>query len=96
MLCEREFTLGGRGSTVCQDLPSALKAALSGKMETAMLGLLKTPAEFDADELKWSVKVGVTRRSSHFLNSTSGHHRPWCPMLKSNNSHIDPEFGCLW
>uniref|UniRef100_A0A8C4R529 Annexin n=1 Tax=Eptatretus burgeri TaxID=7764 RepID=A0A8C4R529_EPTBU len=43
-----------------KDLPSALKAALSGKMETAMLGLLKTPAEFDADELKWSVKGAGT------------------------------------
>ncbi|XP_078451266.1 annexin A2-like [Lampetra fluviatilis] len=39
-----------------KDLPSALKAALSGRLESVVLGLLKSPAEFDADELNWSMK----------------------------------------
>ncbi|XP_032803291.1 annexin A2 isoform X2 [Petromyzon marinus] len=39
-----------------KDMPSALKAALSGRLESVVLGLLKSPAEFDADELNWSMK----------------------------------------
>ncbi|EPY77550.1 annexin A2 isoform 1 [Camelus ferus] len=34
----------------------ALKSALSGNLETVILGLLKTPAQYDASELKASMK----------------------------------------
>lgn len=37
-------------------LDESLKKALSGKLEPLMLGLLKTPAQFDADELKRATK----------------------------------------
>ncbi|KAM9765898.1 annexin A2-like isoform 2-T2 [Menidia menidia] len=39
-----------------KDLPSALKAALSGSLEALMLGLMKSPTQYDAAELKASMK----------------------------------------
>ncbi|KAL1786323.1 annexin A2 [Sigmodon hispidus] len=39
-----------------KELPSALKSALSGHLESVILGLLKTPAQYDASELKASMK----------------------------------------
>lgn len=39
-----------------KDLAAALKGALSGSLEALMLGLLKSPAEYDAAELKTSMK----------------------------------------
>ncbi|KAF3823544.1 hypothetical protein GH733_007012 [Mirounga leonina] len=39
-----------------KELASALKSALSGHLETVILGLLKTPAQYDASELKASLK----------------------------------------
>uniref|UniRef100_A0A7N4PTY6 Annexin n=1 Tax=Sarcophilus harrisii TaxID=9305 RepID=A0A7N4PTY6_SARHA len=39
-----------------KELASALKSALSGHLETVILGLLKTPAQYDASELKASMK----------------------------------------
>lgn len=42
-----------------KELASALKSALSGHLETVILGLLKTPAQYDASELKASMKVNM-------------------------------------
>ncbi|XP_077120181.1 annexin A2 [Ranitomeya variabilis] len=39
-----------------KDLPSALKGALSGHLETLILGLMKTRPQYDASELKSSMK----------------------------------------
>ncbi|XP_054858207.1 annexin A2 [Eublepharis macularius] len=39
-----------------KELPAALKSALSGHLEAVILGLLKTPAQYDASELKGSMK----------------------------------------
>ncbi|KAJ3594265.1 hypothetical protein NHX12_006596 [Muraenolepis orangiensis] len=39
-----------------KDLATALKGALSGSVEAVMLGLLKSPAQYDATELKSSMK----------------------------------------
>ncbi|XP_062248258.1 annexin A2-B-like [Platichthys flesus] len=39
-----------------KDLPTALKGALSGPLEALMLGLIKSTAEYDASELKGSMK----------------------------------------
>lgn len=47
-----------RLSSVCsQDLNSALKAGLSGSLEALLLGLMKSAAQYDATELKSSMKV---------------------------------------
>ncbi|XP_034747260.1 annexin A2-like [Etheostoma cragini] len=40
-----------------KDLNVALKAALSGPLEALVLGLMKSTAQFDASELKASMKV---------------------------------------
>ncbi|KAJ7311287.1 hypothetical protein JRQ81_006903 [Phrynocephalus forsythii] len=40
-----------------KELPAALKSALSGHLETVILGLLKTPAQYDASELKAAMKA---------------------------------------
>lgn len=40
-----------------QDLSAALKGALSGSLEALMLGLMKSTAQYDAFELKASMKV---------------------------------------
>lgn len=40
-----------------QELSAALKSALSGHLEAVILGLLKTPAQYDASELKAAMKV---------------------------------------
>ncbi|KAM3828114.1 annexin A2 isoform 3-T4 [Vipera latastei] len=39
-----------------KELSAALKSALSGHLETVILGLLKTPAQYDASELKAAMK----------------------------------------
>lgn len=39
-----------------KDLTSALKGALSGHLETVMVGLMKTPPQYDASELKSAMK----------------------------------------
>ncbi|KAJ0001892.1 hypothetical protein NQD34_001688 [Periophthalmus magnuspinnatus] len=39
-----------------KDMAAALKGALSGSLEAVMLGLLKSPAEYDAAELRASMK----------------------------------------
>ncbi|KAK0131188.1 Annexin A2 [Merluccius polli] len=40
-----------------KDMATALKGALSGSVETLMLGLLKSPTQYDASELKASMKM---------------------------------------
>lgn len=42
---------------VLKDLVSALKGALSGSLEHLILGLMKSTAQYDASELKSSMKV---------------------------------------
>ncbi|CAL8243615.1 unnamed protein product [Lota lota] len=39
-----------------KDMATALKGALSGSVESVMLGLMKSPAQYDASELKGSMK----------------------------------------
>uniref|UniRef100_A0A673TAF8 Uncharacterized protein n=1 Tax=Suricata suricatta TaxID=37032 RepID=A0A673TAF8_SURSU len=55
-----------------KELASALKSALSGHLETVILGLLKTPAQYDASELKASMKdINKQNRNNlpHFTHS---------------------------
>lgn len=40
-----------------QALDVALKAALKGELEDVVLGLLRTPAQYDAQQLKLAMKV---------------------------------------
>lgn len=40
-----------------QDMISALKGALSGSLEAVILGLMKSTAQYDASEIKASIKV---------------------------------------
>ena len=47
---------------------SALRSALSGHLETMILGLLKTPAQYDASELKTSMKEINIRGTDDSLN----------------------------
>lgn len=57
-----------------QDLSAALKGALSGSLEALMLGLMKSTAQYDASELKASMKVssgGTTAVVEHYLMMTS-------------------------
>ena len=48
---------------------TALKAALSGPLETVILGLMKSTAQYDATEIRGSMKVNLhhTRHFSTFL-----------------------------
>lgn len=55
-----------------QDLNSALKGALSGSLEALMLGLMKSTAQYDATELKASMKV------QKLLTNESGRLCPGC------------------
>lgn len=62
---------------------SALKGALSGSLETVILGLMKSTAQFDASEIRGSIKVkcGVF----FFLcqgDFVEGQHRP---LLETKN-----------
>lgn len=36
---------------------TALKAALSGSLETVILGLMKSTSQYDASEIRGSIKV---------------------------------------
>lgn len=49
-------------SHVFQDLQTALKGALSGSLEALMLGLMKSPAQYDALELKAALKARARQR----------------------------------
>lgn len=40
-----------------QDMITALKAALSGSLETVVLGLMRSTAQYDASEIRGSIKV---------------------------------------
>ena len=44
-----------------QDLSDDIKSELSGDFEKVMLGLLMTPAQYDAFECKAAIKVGGYR-----------------------------------
>uniref|UniRef100_A0A452QS74 Annexin n=1 Tax=Ursus americanus TaxID=9643 RepID=A0A452QS74_URSAM len=50
-----------------KELASALKSALSGHLETVILGLLKTPAQYDASELKDSLIEIICSRTNQEL-----------------------------
>uniref|UniRef100_A0A8C6SW18 Annexin n=1 Tax=Neogobius melanostomus TaxID=47308 RepID=A0A8C6SW18_9GOBI len=39
-----------------KDMVSALKGALSGSLETVILGLMKSPSQYDASEIRGSIK----------------------------------------
>ena len=43
--------------SLLQPLDETLKKALMGHLEEVVLALLKTPAQFDADELRHAMKV---------------------------------------
>jgi len=47
-----------------QDLSDDIKSELSGDFEKVMLGLLMTPAQYDAFECKAAIKVGGYRYCS--------------------------------
>lgn len=51
-----------------QPLETALKSALKGDLEDVVLALLKTPAQYDAQQLKLAMKVNM-HAASHSLNS---------------------------
>lgn len=55
--------------SVVQDLSVALKGALSGALEALLLGLMKSTAQYDASELKASMKVRANcqQRQRHLL-----------------------------
>ena len=57
-----------------QPLEGALKAALKGELEDVVLALLRTPAQYDAQQLKLAMKVW----SAH----THGHCRWWQRVKK--------------
>lgn len=44
-----------------QDMISALKGALSGSLEAVILGLMKSTTQYDASEIKRSVKVNEVK-----------------------------------
>lgn len=52
-----KYFIIGLSPVLTQDLSAALKGALSGSLEALMLGLMKSTAQYDAFELKASMKV---------------------------------------
>ncbi len=50
-----------------QDMISALKAALSGSLETVILGLMKSTAQYDASEIKASIKVNQIWKTFNWI-----------------------------
>lgn len=52
-----------------QDMITALKGALSSSLESVILGLMKSTAQYDASEIRGSIKV--TDMSCIILNLTS-------------------------
>ena len=48
-----------------QDLVGDLKSELSGDFEKVMLGLMMTPVEYDAHELKSAIKVSTVVKVVH-------------------------------
>lgn len=48
-----------------QDMVAALKSALYGPLEKVILGLMKSTTQYDASEIRGSIKVKDTNTSSH-------------------------------
>lgn len=47
-----------KGTRLCfQDMISALKGALSGSLESVILGLMKSTTQYDASEIRGAIKV---------------------------------------
>jgi len=61
--------------TSLQDLIRELKSELSGHFEQVVLALLMTPAEYDAHELRKSVKVRIS------MLSWTTHH--FCALIRA-------------
>lgn len=47
---------------------SALKGALSGSLESVILGLMKSTAQYDASEIRGSIKVQKPRFDQGFIS----------------------------
>lgn len=58
-----------------QDLMTALKGALSGSLEALMLGLMRSTTQYDAFELKNSVKVWRGRDNSQLVPGSRWRHK---------------------
>uniref|UniRef100_A0A8C5S3Z7 Annexin n=1 Tax=Laticauda laticaudata TaxID=8630 RepID=A0A8C5S3Z7_LATLA len=56
-------------------LEEALKKALKSNLEDVVVAMLKTPAEFDADELRYSMKISdfLTKKYPVLLQTSSDH-----------------------
>ena len=63
---ERQDTAFTYQRRIKKELASALKSALSSHLRTVIWGLLKTPAHYDASELKTSMKGLGTDEDSLF------------------------------
>ncbi|KAH0619808.1 hypothetical protein JD844_014096 [Phrynosoma platyrhinos] len=73
-----------------KELAAALKSALSGHLETVILGLLKTPPQYDASELKASMKVVYkTELEKDIISDTSGDFRKLMVALAKSYSPYD-------
>ena len=62
-----------------QDMISALKGALSGSLETVILGLMKSTAQYDASEIKASIKVRHSAHSHIPVSTTGLNYIPYLP-----------------
>lgn len=70
-----------KGTRLCfQDMISALKGALSGSLESVILGLMKSTTQYDASEIRGAIKVKEMLRGLLRVNDTRFN---WRTMLPS-------------
>ena len=68
---------------VCvQDMITALKGALSGSLEAVVLGLMKSTTQYDASEIKGSIKV------SSYNNPNQQPHDPFTALDTTWNFYL--------
>lgn len=62
-----------------QDMISDLKGALSGSLETVILGLMKSTTQYDASAIRGSIKVG--EEGGYEAEARGGTEGQCCPLL---------------
>lgn len=69
-----------------QDLMADLKSELSGSLAKLILGLMLTPAQYDAKQLRKAVEVIVTLLVAQGGNATASHAPGSLPYGEENTS----------
>lgn len=68
---------------------ASLKGALSGSLESLIIGLMKSTSQYDASEIRGSIKVKNLDQTDYFK-------RVHCPLLEKRLTLPQDISECIW